>query len=317
MRSFEHQAFYLSSIKRPILPSIRVDPVAFQKYGLYPCNLLANLGWSSLVLNQSYAFYPAAVREFYINLRLEGRLQEGRLSSIVDGYRIVVTPQLLTTVLGLPSGGRLIFDESNLPRIRFLPSVVLGGWTNSTLGATDLAVISDLPDYLKIIHYFITRICLPRSDSLYLVNGIDIWLLHCAVLLERTDFSCLMFASLVKYSNPKFKGGLPFGPAISYLLEALGVPLRDKYKSEAPLDILRPRHVLHEIGWKPSQPVYGSGGEVQSCHDLNASDDKIKDLAEEMNRSLQIQEALAAAEEESFSDKDTEEVARVSETFLP
>ncbi|CAN1220619.1 hypothetical protein LINGRAPRIM_LOCUS3 [Linum grandiflorum] len=281
MRSFEHQAFYLSSIKRPILPSIRVDPVAFQKYGLYPCNLLANLGWSSLVLNQSYAFYPAAVREFYINLRLEGRLQEGRLSSIVDGYRIVVTPQLLTTVLGLPSGGRLIFDESNLPRIRFLPSVVLGGWTNSTLGATDLAVISDLPDYLK------------------------------------TDFSCLMFASLVKYSNPKFKGGLPFGPAISYLLEALGVPLRDKYKSEAPLDILRPRHVLHEIGWKPSQPVYGSGGEVQSCHDLNASDDKIKDLAEEMNRSLQIQEALAAAEEESFSDKDTEEVARVSETFLP
>ncbi|CAN1220617.1 hypothetical protein LINGRAPRIM_LOCUS3 [Linum grandiflorum] len=263
MRSFEHQAFYLSSIKRPILPSIRVDPVAFQKYGLYPCNLLANLGWSSLVLNQSYAFYPAAVREFYINLRLEGRLQEGRLSSIVDGYRIVVTPQLLTTVLGLPS------------------AVVLGGWTNSTLGATDLAVISDLPDYLK------------------------------------TDFSCLMFASLVKYSNPKFKGGLPFGPAISYLLEALGVPLRDKYKSEAPLDILRPRHVLHEIGWKPSQPVYGSGGEVQSCHDLNASDDKIKDLAEEMNRSLQIQEALAAAEEESFSDKDTEEVARVSETFLP
>ncbi|CAN1220618.1 hypothetical protein LINGRAPRIM_LOCUS3 [Linum grandiflorum] len=212
MRSFEHQAFYLSSIKRPILPSIRVDPVAFQKYGLYPCNLLANLGW-------------------------KGRLQEGRLSSIVDGYRIVVTPQLLTTVLGLPSGGRLIFDESNLPR--------------------------------------------------------------------------------VKYSNPKFKGGLPFGPAISYLLEALGVPLRDKYKSEAPLDILRPRHVLHEIGWKPSQPVYGSGGEVQSCHDLNASDDKIKDLAEEMNRSLQIQEALAAAEEESFSDKDTEEVARVSETFLP
>ncbi|CAN1240743.1 hypothetical protein LINGRAPRIM_LOCUS2842 [Linum grandiflorum] len=255
MRSSEHQAFYLSSIKRPILPSIRVDPVAFQKYGLYPCNLLANLGWSSLVLKQSYTFYPAAVREFYINLRLEGRLQEGRLSSIVDGYRIVVTPQLLTTVLGLPSSG------------------LLGRWTNTTPGATDLAVISDLPDYLK------------------------------------TDFSCLMLASLVKYSDPKLKGGIPFGPAISYLLEALGIPLRDKYKSEAPLDVLRPRHILREIGWKPSQPVYASGGEVQSCHDLNASDDEIEDLAKEMNRSLQIQEALDAAANESFSDGDTEDVS--------
>ncbi|CAN1240744.1 hypothetical protein LINGRAPRIM_LOCUS2842 [Linum grandiflorum] len=273
MRSSEHQAFYLSSIKRPILPSIRVDPVAFQKYGLYPCNLLANLGWSSLVLKQSYTFYPAAVREFYINLRLEGRLQEGRLSSIVDGYRIVVTPQLLTTVLGLPSSGRPIFDESDLNRIRFFPSSVLGRWTNTTPGATDLAVISDLPDYLK------------------------------------TDFSCLMLASLVKYSDPKLKGGIPFGPAISYLLEALGIPLRDKYKSEAPLDVLRPRHILREIGWKPSQPVYASGGEVQSCHDLNASDDEIEDLAKEMNRSLQIQEALDAAANESFSDGDTEDVS--------
>ncbi|CAN1240742.1 hypothetical protein LINGRAPRIM_LOCUS2842 [Linum grandiflorum] len=204
MRSSEHQAFYLSSIKRPILPSIRVDPVAFQKYGLYPCNLLANLGW-------------------------KGRLQEGRLSSIVDGYRIVVTPQLLTTVLGLPSSGRPIFDESDLNRIR--------------------------------------------------------------------------------YSDPKLKGGIPFGPAISYLLEALGIPLRDKYKSEAPLDVLRPRHILREIGWKPSQPVYASGGEVQSCHDLNASDDEIEDLAKEMNRSLQIQEALDAAANESFSDGDTEDVS--------
>ncbi|CAN1240319.1 hypothetical protein LINGRAPRIM_LOCUS2689 [Linum grandiflorum] len=175
MHSSKHQAFYLSSIKRPILPSIRVDLVAFQKYGLYPYN------------------------------RLEGRLQEGRLSSIVDGYCVVVTPQLLTTVLGLPPGGRPIFDESDLHRIRFFPSAVLGRWTNSTHGATYLAVISDLPDYLKVVHYFITRICLPRSDSLYLVNGIDIWLLHCAVLSERTDFSCLMFASLVKYSNPKLK----------------------------------------------------------------------------------------------------------------
>ncbi|CAN1236899.1 hypothetical protein LINGRAPRIM_LOCUS1771 [Linum grandiflorum] len=248
MRSSKHQAHYLEFIDRPILPAVRVDPVAFGKYGLNPCTLLANLGWSTLVMNQSYSYYPDVVRQFYVNLRLEGRLQDGRFSTIIDGYRIVVTPHLLEVVLGLP------------------PGVMLGRWTQAERKPTDLGIIYDLPDYLK------------------------------------TDFSCLMFASLVKHSNPSFSGALPFGPAISYLLDALGLPLRSKYLLESPLDIFRPRHVLREVGWKPSQLVYGSGGELQSCNDLNASDDEIDTLADEMERSLQIQSALEAAANENFDD---------------
>ncbi|CAN1236902.1 hypothetical protein LINGRAPRIM_LOCUS1771 [Linum grandiflorum] len=302
MRSSKHQAHYLEFIDRPILPAVRVDPVAFGKYGLNPCTLLANLGWSTLVMNQSYSYYPDVVRQFYVNLRLEGRLQDGRFSTIIDGYRIVVTPHLLEVVLGLPPGGKQIFEETDLLRIGFSPSVMLGRWTQAERKPTDLGIIYDLPDYLKIVHYFITRICLPRSDSLYLVNGMDIWLLYCAIFSEKTDFSCLMFASLVKHSNPSFSGALPFGPAISYLLDALGLPLRSKYLLESPLDIFRPRHVLREVGWKPSQLVYGSGGELQSCNDLNASDDEIDTLADEMERSLQIQSALEAAANENFDD---------------
>ncbi|CAN1236901.1 hypothetical protein LINGRAPRIM_LOCUS1771 [Linum grandiflorum] len=197
MRSSKHQAHYLEFIDRPILPAVRVDPVAFGKYGLNPCTLLANLGW-------------------------KGRLQDGRFSTIIDGYRIVVTPHLLEVVLGLPPGGKQIFEETDLLRI--------------------------------------------------------------------------------KHSNPSFSGALPFGPAISYLLDALGLPLRSKYLLESPLDIFRPRHVLREVGWKPSQLVYGSGGELQSCNDLNASDDEIDTLADEMERSLQIQSALEAAANENFDD---------------
>ncbi|CAN0831034.1 hypothetical protein LINGRAHAP2_LOCUS1603 [Linum grandiflorum] len=113
-----------------------------------------------------------------------------------------------------------------------------------------------------------------------------------------------MFSSLVKHSNPHFSGAHPFGPAIFYLLDALDLPLRSKYLFETPLDVLRPRNVLREIGWKPSQPMYGSGGKVQSCHNLNASDDEIDDLAGEMERSLQIQEALIAAAEEGSNGSD-------------
>ncbi|CAN1239720.1 hypothetical protein LINGRAPRIM_LOCUS2453 [Linum grandiflorum] len=233
---------------------------------------------------------------------LEGRLQDGRLSTIVDDYRISITPWLLTTVLGLPSCGRQIFDESDMYRTGFSPSVIVSRWSQTQHSGTDLGIVYELPDYLKVIHYFITRTCLPRSDSLYVVHGLDIWLLHCASFSEETDFSCLMFASLVKYINPRFSRALHFGQAISFLLEDLGVPLRSKYLSQSPLDVLRPYHVLHKVGWKPSQPVYGLEGDVQSCHDLNASNDEIEDLADVLERSLQIQEVLIAAAEEASAE---------------
>ncbi|CAN1238755.1 hypothetical protein LINGRAPRIM_LOCUS2179 [Linum grandiflorum] len=182
----------LPSHYRLILPSTHLDTSGFKKYGLDPASLIGNLGW-------------------------EGRLQDGCFSTFVEGRRIFVTPQLLVQVLGIPTGGLPVFNESDFARVH--------------------------------------------------------------------------------YSDPKHPGALLFGPAISFLLNALGIPLGSKFTAESPLNVLCPSHAFREVGWHLSNFVNDSGGVPQSpVQDLSLSDDEEENnLAEDLERSLQIEEALEVA----------------------
>ncbi|CAN1238753.1 hypothetical protein LINGRAPRIM_LOCUS2179 [Linum grandiflorum] len=115
------------------------------------------------------------------------------------------------------------------------------------------------------------------------------------VLLE--NYGCLMFGAMVHYSDPKHPGALLFGPAISFLLNALGIPLGSKFTAESPLNVLCPSHAFREVGWHLSNFVNDSGGVPQSpVQDLSLSDDEEENnLAEDLERSLQIEEALEVA----------------------
>ncbi|CAN1239533.1 hypothetical protein LINGRAPRIM_LOCUS2400 [Linum grandiflorum] len=140
MRSSHLHSIYRNKFQtRPILPSTRLDHLGFTKYGLDPASLIGNLGW-------------------------KGRLQDGCFSTYVEGYRILVTPRLLVEVLGIPSGGLPVFNESDFSRVH--------------------------------------------------------------------------------YGDPNQPGDLPFGPAISFLLLALGIPLQPKFSAESPLTVHRPSYAL-------------------------------------------------------------------------
>ncbi|CAN1223594.1 hypothetical protein LINGRAPRIM_LOCUS782 [Linum grandiflorum] len=193
MRSTHHHSLYAKYfLKRTVLPSTRLDISGFSKYGLDPASLIGNLGW-------------------------EGSLSAGCFSTFVEGYKIFVTPQLLQQVLGVPSGGLPVFNE--------------------------------------------------------------------------TDFS------RVHYSDPRQPSQLPFGPAISFLLTALGIPLGSKFTAESPLTILRPSHALREVGFQLANSVLDSGGVPQSpIQEISLSDDEEDNsLAKKLERSLQIEEALEVA----------------------
>ncbi|CAN1238756.1 hypothetical protein LINGRAPRIM_LOCUS2179 [Linum grandiflorum] len=287
----------LPSHYRLILPSTHLDTSGFKKYGLDPASLIGNLGWLSLISNRSFSFFPDVVRQFYANLQLEGRLQDGCFSTFVEGRRIFVTPQLLVQVLGIPTGGLPVFNESDFARVGFDPYVVLLRWADIPYHVRPLSDVSVLLKYLRVLHFFVSKILLPRSVGKYLVNDLDVWLLYCYVFSIQTDYGCLMFGAMVHYSDPKHPGALLFGPAISFLLNALGIPLGSKFTAESPLNVLCPSHAFREVGWHLSNFVNDSGGVPQSpVQDLSLSDDEEENnLAEDLERSLQIEEALEVA----------------------
>ncbi|CAN1247071.1 hypothetical protein LINGRAPRIM_LOCUS3348 [Linum grandiflorum] len=261
MRSSLHHSIYTTNyLDRRILPSTRLDPAGFTKYGLDPASLI------------------------------EGPIQNGCFSTFVEGHRILVTPQLLQQVLGIPSGGLPVFNASDFSRVGFDSSVVLLRWADVPYHVRPLADISVLPKYLRVLHFFFSRVLLPRSVGKYLVTGLDVWLLYCSVFAIQTDYNCLMFGTMVHYSDPR-------QPAISFLPNALGIPLGKKFSAESPLTVLRPSHALREVGFHLANSVNDSGGVPQSpAQEISLSDDKEdNNLPEELERSLQIEEALEAA----------------------
>ncbi|CAN1222738.1 hypothetical protein LINGRAPRIM_LOCUS654 [Linum grandiflorum] len=195
-------------------------------------------------MNRRTLYYPDVVRQFYVNLKLEGSsVLCGVFSTYIDGHRILVTPKLLASVLNLPSFGFSLFCEAEFPKVSFDPSPVLSCWTGIPLQSPALIEVAALPDALPL------------------------------------DLSCLMFAAMVEHSDPRCTDKFPFAPEISHLVDALGVRLDHKYLSEKPFEVPIPLNVLQSLG---SRRVKGSGGDtVQSlddladdvCYDLVLSDD--------------------------------------------
>ncbi|CAN1121462.1 hypothetical protein LINPERPRIM_LOCUS2211 [Linum perenne] len=257
--------FYLD---RPLIPNIRINPIDFRKYGLYPDRLIANLGWSSFALPQSYTCYPDAVYQFYTNLRLEGNLHQGRFSTFVDGHIIYVTPNLLSQVLSLPRVGVSIFYESDFA----LPGAVLSNWTGDSYPSLAYTSVSALPDSLKLFHYFLTRVFLPRFVGHFLVTPMDTWLMHYATTGVEVDFSTLMFTAMTRFGNHLQEGDLPFGGAISALIERLGIRLLTHFATGGNTFDLRPQLVLRCISWSGCKPLNRSGGDCMDDADELAAD---------------------------------------------
>ncbi|CAN1121988.1 hypothetical protein LINPERHAP2_LOCUS1117 [Linum perenne] len=180
MRDASHRAIYNNFfLGREIIPPTVVDTTSFSRYNLNPDSLL------------------------------EGPLSVGKLSIYVDGHIIFVTPLLLAQVLSLPLYGDSISTSDEFYLANFNPCVTLSQWIGETYSDQAFSTASKLPDNLKVFHFFLTRILLPRSHGQFLVTPMDTWIMHSAVTGRHLNFCSLMFATMVTFDNPDVKHDYP------------------------------------------------------------------------------------------------------------
>ncbi|CAN1241862.1 hypothetical protein LINPERPRIM_LOCUS5127 [Linum perenne] len=107
----------------------------------------------------------------------------------------------------------------------------------------------------------------------------DTWLMHCTTIGCEVDFRTLLFTTLTHFGNHLQEGDLPFGGAISALIEGLGTRLHTRFVVVGYLLDIRPQHVLHCIRWSGCPPLNGLGGEgpwmlmnlLRRQHDVSTS----------------------------------------------
>ncbi|CAN0872127.1 hypothetical protein LINGRAHAP2_LOCUS10037 [Linum grandiflorum] len=254
-RSPYHHALYLKHFAtRPILTRLRVNVSDFDKKKFKTSSYIFNLGWNTLLYNRPHMFFPDAVAQFYANIKLEGSsLSAGNFTTIVNGYVIFVSQSLLARFLQLPTAGFSVFSNVNFSQLNFYPEDTLKQMTRG-LGQP---LVSALPHNLQILHYFITRVFLPRSEQRYMITELDTWIMYNATKGKPLDFSALMFSTMVKFGDHGLTGALLFAHEISVLLLQLGIPLHGRLLSVSPFDVISENGVYAVLGLPRSVNVSG------------------------------------------------------------
>ncbi|CAI0626504.1 unnamed protein product [Linum tenue] len=250
---------------RPLYPSFPIQPSAFRKYDLDVPDLIHKLGWDSLFENQQFSQCPEGVRMFYASLKCGPGSSPSFFTTVVYNHEIRVTASLLAETLDLPCFGSSAAPDDDFPSIGFdygsaieSLSYDIGRYYPSKLSAGRLA------DKFKVLHFFITRILLPRSiSSGELVHPADAWIMVNARDGVNLNFSTLMFAHMIKYGDENYSGPLPFGPQITRLLSRVGIDLRDKRLVCDVREDLHAQHILSRVDAQVGRrkPVICSGGE--------------------------------------------------------
>ncbi|CAN0875649.1 Secreted RxLR effector protein 161, partial [Linum grandiflorum] len=225
------------------------------------CQFLGNslISWfskkqTSVALSTAEAEYIAVGSCSTQLVWLKAQLKDyGNFTTIVNGNVIFVSQGLLARVLQLPTAGFSVFSDADYSQLNFYPQDTLKQMTRG-LGQP---LVSALPENLQILHYFITRLFLPRSEQRYMVTELDTWIMYNATKGTPLDFSALMFSTMVKFGDHKLTGALPFAPEISVLLLQLGIPLHGRLLSVSPFDVVSENGVYAALGFPRSVNVSG------------------------------------------------------------
>ncbi|CAI0385402.1 unnamed protein product [Linum tenue] len=250
---------------RPLYPSFPIQPSAFRKYDLDIPSLIHKVGWDSLFENQRFNQCPEGVRMFYASLKRGPGSSPTFFTTVVYNHEIKVTASLMAQTLDLPCLGSSAATNDDFASIVFdfgsaMESLThdIGRYYPSMLSAGRLA------DRFKVLHFFITRILLPRSISPNeLVHPADAWIMANARDGIQLNFSALMFAHMINYGDENYSSPLPFGPQITRLLHRIGIDLRDKLIVCDVREDLRAQHILTRVDAQVGRrkPVICSGGE--------------------------------------------------------
>ncbi|CAL1378424.1 unnamed protein product [Linum trigynum] len=169
-------------------------------------------------------FFPEVVRFFFSNFHFPV-LPSHSFSSYVFGYLFTIPLDNLAGFLHIPRIGEALADESELPLFNFDYAEEFHALMGVLIAPHTFMLVSSILSILRLLHCCISRIFVPRTDSLDMVLPLDLWIISHDVHDVPLDYSHLVFETLFRFSDASLAAPLSFGPLITSLLLHISVDL--------------------------------------------------------------------------------------------
>ncbi|CAL1369831.1 unnamed protein product [Linum trigynum] len=243
--------------------------------GLDITPFVQNLGWTSLLdAPLTTSFCPEIIQLFYSNLQSPG-LSSRSFHSMVFGHAFAIHIDDLSMLLNIPVHGVTLADESEFPLFAFNLVEKFLAIIGHPPGPNNTLPVTVLPPPLRLLHYYIVRVFLPRDHSVTTILPLDLWIISNAVHGTLLNYFHLFFESLLRFTEPVLGEALPFGPLVSTLLVHLEINLSsfitfDLVFSPVAADILEALEIAIE-GEEPLDEDNGDEDTIKEEVDCNTS----------------------------------------------
>ncbi|CAL1380843.1 unnamed protein product [Linum trigynum] len=169
-------------------------------------------------------------------------------TTTVYNYLLTISVDLLSYLLGYPIQGAEVVDEADFPTVEFNENEAMHLYARD-IGAYHPARLDArcLPDDLKVLHFYITRVFLPRSHGLTRIYPMDMWILARAKENRHISYPHLMIGHMMQYCDDYFYDELPFAPQITLLMRSLDLDMRYKVARVNLIDSLWDQFVLRKV----------------------------------------------------------------------
>ncbi|CAL1361604.1 unnamed protein product [Linum trigynum] len=219
-----HHRHALAYADRDITIPVQVPLPEFVDYGLDIRGFIHNLGWDSLLIDPPTLICPEIVRYFYSNLRSFG-LHSRCFSTVMFGHLVTIPVADLGNFLELPTEGESLAHASEFWQFNFNVVDEFVQLTGLHSGPDMSLPVNLVLPQMRVLHFAITRIFLPRSQALDRILPLDLWIMTHAVHGVPLDYSLLVFGTFLTYADSSYPGSLPLGGQITRLAIRLGISI--------------------------------------------------------------------------------------------
>lgn len=170
--------------------------------------------------------FEEPVKMFYANLRVSK--DNGELETLVLGYRIVLSQDLLEKVFGTKFYGRIPFFSGNWPADfevtleEATQAIAEKGSNLSDFGPSTMSFEH------RILAHIVATTLLPRKSSLSSLTIRDVFVVYCLIKKIKINWA-EWFLGYMEESSQDSSGSasLPYGMVISRILKVVGVDLSE------------------------------------------------------------------------------------------
>ncbi|CAN0920119.1 hypothetical protein LINGRAHAP2_LOCUS31849 [Linum grandiflorum] len=218
----------------------------FLKYGsLCPFRYIHSLGWSSFLNYIPETFCRIAVQKFYCNLAVISTTPL-QAQTVVDDRVILINPEVISQLTVVPIAGFPYHSELEIRAQGFNLEAAGVGLCHTAPDRGTFFHISFLPNDLRVLHWFISRMFLPRSFALDIVSPLDIWVMHNGFYGQPLSLPHLQLSHFLDLGASFYPGRLPLAPQLTLLMHSAGIDLSDNILKH-PIYHIHPQHILRRF----------------------------------------------------------------------